>query len=146
MPRNDRLRFGHEQYRTPARPQSGEPHPKETIGGTELDTTFLRPSQDYDLVAQGDDLRLKSQAALEPGPKGRQTAKRLGCTWKEESLAMGVDNINEFNANEIFSMDTRLLANSKTLFIRLVVASARWSSGTNAALDPKTGARTVFRQ
>ena len=73
MPRDYRLRFDHEQCRTPARPQSSEPNPEETIGGTEVDTTFLRPSKDYDLVAQGDYLRLKSQAALEPGTKeGKQ--------------------------------------------------------------------------
>jgi len=36
-------------------------------------TTFLRPSKDYDLVAQGDDLRLKLQTALKPGTKeGKQ--------------------------------------------------------------------------
>jgi acyl-coenzyme A thioesterase PaaI-like protein len=73
MPRDYRLRFDHEQCRTPARPQSGEPYPEETIGSTDVDTTFLRPSKDYDLVAQGDDLHLKLQAALEPGTKeGKQ--------------------------------------------------------------------------
>ncbi len=73
MRRDDRLPFDDEQCRTPARPQSGEPHPEEAIGGTEVDTTFLRPSKDYELVAQGDDLRLKSQAALEPGTQeGKQ--------------------------------------------------------------------------
>jgi hypothetical protein len=41
----------------------------------EVDTTFLRPSKDYDWVAQGDDLRLKLQATLEPGTKESKQKK-----------------------------------------------------------------------
>lgn len=54
-------------------------------------------------MAQGDDLRLKLQAALELGTNaGKQ--KRIGCTWREESVAMEVGNINKFKAGEISSV------------------------------------------
>lgn len=73
MPGDHGLGFHDGQRRMPARPQSGESHPEETISGTEVDTTFLKPSKDDDLLAQGDDLRLKPQTALEPGTnEGKQ--------------------------------------------------------------------------
>jgi hypothetical protein len=62
------------------------------------------PPKDSDLVAQGDDLRLKLQTALEPGTREKQKIGWLHMEIRE--LAMGVDNINKFNANEIFSIDS----------------------------------------
>jgi hypothetical protein len=67
LPRDHRFGLHYEQRRTPARAELGQPHPEETIMGREADTPFLRPTKDYDLVAQGDDLRLDLQAALKPG-------------------------------------------------------------------------------
>ena len=70
MPGNYGLRFDDCQRRAPTRPQPGQPHPEHTIGGTEADTPSLRPSKDHDLLPQGDDLCLQSEAALEPGTEG----------------------------------------------------------------------------
>jgi hypothetical protein len=49
----------------------------------------------------------RATALILDSTRRRQIEKRLGCTRREESLAMRVDNINEFNANEIFSMDRK---------------------------------------
>jgi hypothetical protein len=73
MPGDYCLRSHHKQRRAPTRPELRQPHPEHAIDGTEVRTAFLRPSKDYDLVAQGDDLRLKLQTALKPGTKeGKQ--------------------------------------------------------------------------
>jgi hypothetical protein len=47
-----------------------------------VDTTFLRPSKDDDLVAQGDDLHLKAQTALEPGTNEGNQEKDWGAHGK----------------------------------------------------------------
>lgn len=68
------------------------------------DTTLSRPSKDYEWVAQGADLRLSLQAALEPGTKESKQKKGWLAHGERRSLALGVDKLHEFNANEIFSM------------------------------------------
>jgi len=70
MPGNHRLRFDDGQRRAPTRPQPGQPHPQDSIAGTETDTSSLRPSKDGDLMPQSDDLCFQSEAALEQGTEG----------------------------------------------------------------------------
>jgi hypothetical protein len=72
------------------RPAGPPPPPYEKLG-------LERPSKDYDRVAQGDDLRLGLQAALELGTEEGKQKERLSCQWKRRGSISGSDKTNDVN-------------------------------------------------
>jgi hypothetical protein len=67
---------------------------------------LVRPSKDYDRVAQGDDLRLRLQAALELGTEEGKQKERLGYEWKRRGSISGSDKTNDLNSNATFTRHT----------------------------------------
>ncbi len=63
---------------------------------------LVRPSKDYDRVAQGDDPRLGLQAALELGTEEGKQKERLGCQWKRRGSISGSNKTNDVNSNGTF--------------------------------------------
>jgi hypothetical protein len=58
---------------------------------------LVRPSKRYARVAQGDDLRLGLQAALELGTEEGKQKEKLSCQWKRKGSISGSDKTNHVN-------------------------------------------------
>jgi hypothetical protein len=72
VPSDDCFRLDHQQRRTPARPEAGEPYSKQPVRRVQTRAALLRSLEYGQLMAQGKNFNLQSYPSSKPGTEAEE--------------------------------------------------------------------------